>query len=150
VTNTLTPEEFRMPLGVRIIVAYPGVGKSKLTENNMSFIDLDRPDLKFNMAEYMRLIDQSLAIPGTTVLLPSWDVLREQLRNAGLPYVLFWPSRDLKFDYNKRYVNRGSPKGLVDVLWWKWDEFHDSCEQDPTPYKVEMKQSQAYLSDYFL
>uniref|UniRef100_A0AB39CDV1 ATP-binding protein n=1 Tax=Pseudomonas phage HRDY3 TaxID=3236930 RepID=A0AB39CDV1_9VIRU len=146
----IKPEEFRMPEGVRIIVAYPGVGKSKLTESSRAFIDLDRPDLKKDMAEYLRLINQSLAIPGTTVLLPSWQEMRDMLQSENLPYVLFWPSRDLKFDYNKRYVNRGSPKGLVDTLWWKWDEFHDSCEQDPTPYKVEMRQSQAYLSDYFL
>ena len=144
------PEEFRMPEGVRIIVAYPGVGKSKLTENSRAFVDLDRPDLKKDMAEYLRLLNQALAIPGTTVLLPSWQEMRDMLQSENLPYVLFWPSRDLKFDYNKRYVNRGSPKGLVDVLWWKWDEFHDSCENDPTPYKVEMRQSQAYLSDYFL
>jgi len=146
----MAPHEFKMPLGVRIISAFPGVGKSKLTEGNYAFVDLDRPDLKNDLLEYKRMIDMALAIPGVTVLLPSWDNLRQMLRNEGMPYVLFYPSRDLKVDYNKRYVNRGSPKALVDTLWWKWDEFQDSCENDPTPHHVEMKQSQAFLSDYFL
>ena len=144
------PELFNMPQGVRIIAGYPGVGKTELAKQSYAFVDVDHPTLKYKTTEYLALIKQALAIPSITVLVPTWPQLREALQAEGLEYALFYPSRDLKFDYNKRYVNRGTRKDMVDQLWWDWEHTLNSCEQDPTPYKIEMKQSQARLSDYFL
>ena len=146
----MAPHEYRMAPGVRIICAYPGTGKSELARQNYAFADIDQPDKKYDMDQYIKLVQQALAIPSVTVLLPTWPNLREALRAHGLEYALFYPSRDLKFDYNKRYVNRGTRKDMVDQLWWNWDHTLQSCEDDPTPYRIEMRQSQAYLSDYFL
>lgn len=121
---------YQMPQGVRVICGFPGIGKSRLTQQNLSFIDLDFPDLKNDIPVYIVRIKSALKIPGVTVLLPTW--------------------LNLCSDYHKRYVDRGSPQPMVDTMMKMWDVFLTTCWNDPTPHKVEMRQSQARLSDYFL
>lgn len=143
-------DKFQMPQGVRVICAFPGVGKSKLSEQNISFVDLDFPQLKDDLPRYLKAVTDALKIPGVTVMLPTWPQLRAALYAAEIPYVLFYPSRDLKADYQKRYRGRGDELHRQEVMYSMWEAFVHSCETDPTPYKVEMRQSQARLADYFL
>jgi len=143
-------EKYRMPEGVRVICGFPGIGKSMLTQQNLSFVDMDIPELKNDIPQYIERIRTALKIPGVTVLLPTWLNLRLGLWNEQIPFVLFYPSADLKADYHKRYSDRGSPQAMIDTMMKMWDVFLTTCWNDPTPHKVEMRQSQARLSDYFL
>ncbi|MND37654.1 hypothetical protein D3C80_283450 [compost metagenome] len=140
----------KLPLDTRIVSAFPGTGKSMLAQQNYAFVDVDFPEYKSDMEPYLEQIREALKIPGVIALVPTWPQLRKALQDAGMKYAIFYPKRDLKFDYNKRYVDRGSPKAFVDNMWWKWDEYLSSCEQDPADISMCMAQSQARLSDYFL
>lgn len=143
-------DKYRMPEGVRVICGFPGIGKSKLNEQNLSFVDMDFPALKNETDAYIARIREALKIPGVTVLLPSWLMVRQALHDAGIPYVMFYPSRDLRADYHKRFSDRGDQPSKVDHIFKNWNAYITSCLNDPTPHKVEMRQSQARLSDYFL
>jgi hypothetical protein len=136
-----------MPEGVRVICGFHGVGKTKLNEQNLSFVDMD---LGLEMYEGACRVHQALKIPGVTVMLRAWDTMRVLLREENIPYVLFYPSADLKADYYKRLHDRGDRPEKIERLFRFWDSHIASCIADPTPHKVEMRQSQARLSDYFL
>jgi hypothetical protein len=140
-------EKYRMPEGVRVICGFPGIGKSMLNQQNLSFVDLNLPLQDESEIDRVR---QALKIPGVTVMLPIWLTTRRALHAAGIPYVVFYPSRDLRADYHKRLSDRGDPEIKVDHIFMNWNAYITACVADPTPHKVEMRQSQARLSDYFL
>lgn len=142
-------DKYRMPEGVRVICGFPGIGKSKLNEQNLSFVDMDLGTEMYEESGIER-VRQALKIPGVTVMLPAWVSMRHALREAGIPYVIFYPSRDLKADYHKRFSDRGDPPSKVEHIFKNWSAYITACVADPTPHKVEMRQSQARLSDYFL
>lgn len=144
------PEHYRLPEGVRVICAFPGTGKTKLNEQNLSFVDLDLPELKNDIPAYIERVREALKIPGVTVLLPSLLKLRLGLWNEQIPFVLFYPSIDLMADYYRRFVNRGDSIEFRNNITQMWDVYITTCWNDATPHKVEMRQSQARLSDYFL
>lgn len=140
-------DKYRMPEGVRVICGFPGIGKSMLNQQNLSFVDFHYP---YPIQQGMARIREALKIPGVTVLLPTHLNVRQALQKEGIPYVVFYPSRDLKSDYYKRFVDRGDDMDTAEHIFQNWNAYITACVADPTPYKVEMRQSQARLSDYFL
>ena len=131
-----------------IIVAFPGVGKTHMTTSHpgVSVVDLDRPDL--NQEAYTALLKQALAIEGVThVLLPSWPWLSDTLLRLGLDYTLVYPHPSLKSTYMNRYIQRGSPKSLIDTLDKNWDTFIESCVTRTATRKIVLTHPNEYLSD---
>lgn len=144
------PDKYRLPEGVRVICASNGTGKSMMNRHNFSFVDFDWPERMDDLEGYVRQVQNALKIPAVTVMLPAHTLLRLALHEMEIPYVLFYPSRDLKADYHKRLSDRGDSDYSCAQQLKFWNLHIDSCESDPTPHKVEMRQSQARLSDYFL
>lgn len=130
-----------------VISAFPGVGKTKAVETVPNLIDLDLPGIP--MGEYIDKINDHLG-NGLTVLVPSWETLRQAMRDAGIVYSIVYPQRDLKSDYMTRYIKRGSDDKFLNTLRTRWDAFIDTCEADPSDDHVVLKQSQAFLSDLFV
>lgn len=131
----------------RVISAFPGVGKTKAVEIVPNLIDLDLPGIP--MGEYIDKINDHLS-NDMRVLVPSWETLRVAMRDAGIIYTIVYPQRDLKADYMMRYIKRGSDEKFLNTLNNRWDAFIDSCSSDPVDDHLVLKQSQAYLSDFFI
>lgn len=129
-----------------VISAFPGVGKTKAVETVPNLIDLDLPGIP--MGEYIDKINDHLG-NGLIVLVPSWETLRQAMRDAGIVYSIVYPQRDLKGDYMLRYIKRGSDDKFLTTLNNRWDAFIDTCESDPSDDHLVLKQSQAFLSDFF-
>ena len=146
----MNPKQYQLPQGVRVISAFPGTGKSSLCAQNRAFIDLDLPELKNDAPQYIERIRQALEIPGAIVMVPTRLNLRLGMHREGIEFALFYPSFDLMADYYRRFVNRGSSEEFRNKITQMWDVYLTTILNDRTEHKVEMQQSQAYLSDYFL
>ncbi|MES2971504.1 MAG: hypothetical protein V4702_04230 [Patescibacteria group bacterium] len=145
----------------KIVSAFPGCGKSFLTENYDStspVLDSDssgyswlhqddgtkvrNPDFPRNYLDHI----QSNIGEAAIILVSSHAEVREALAEEGIDYTLVYPETELKQDYLERFQRRGSPAAFVDLLDRKWDEFIGDLECDATPRKVVLGQGQ-YLSD---
>lgn len=114
-----------------VVSAFPGCGKTAFFNDNRGDV-ADSDSSTFDKSQFpQNYIDhiQSLLGKKRWIMVSSHDVVREALVENKIPYVLVYPQRDLKDEYIKRYINRGSPQSFVDLLDKNWDSFIDGCEQ---------------------
>lgn len=128
-----------------IVSGFPGVGKSVSSKNGERFLDSDsinfswmkdkdenfvlddnhnkirNPDFPQNYIEHIKDNLKKADI----IFVSSHESVRQALVDAGLPFVLVYPSRDLKDEYLKRYEGRGSPATFTKMMSNRWDDFLD-------------------------
>lgn len=77
----------------------------------------------------------------------SHDVVRNALIKNEMPFTLVYPALSLKAEYLKRYKERGSPQGFIDLLDKNWDKWVGECAALDNKYvtKVELKAGE-YIS----
>ena len=73
------------------------------------------------------------------IYVSSHDNVREALNKAKIPHVLVYPSYEMKEEMVQRYIDRGSPKGFVELIKNNWDNFINGMKKDPCPNKIELK-----------
>ncbi len=145
----------------RIVSAFPGCGKSFLTENfdaDGPVLDSDSSGYSWLQAEdgskvrnpdfpknYVEHIEQNIG-SAALIVVSSHAEVREPLADEGIDYTLVYPEPALKEDYLERFQRRGSPAAFVNLLDNKWDDFIGDLESDPSPKKVILGPGQ-YLSD---
>ncbi len=136
---------------IQVYSAFPGVGKSYLTSKYGTFQDVDSSTFDKdpavwpnNYVEYIKAQVQA----GRLVLVSSHEPVRQSLQASGIPFILFYPSRDCKAEYLERYRQRKSPQQFIDLVDALWDVWIGECEQWSGP-KVEMS-PRSFLSDYLL
>lgn len=120
----------------RIIAGFPGVGKTFATKCLTQLFDMmvsDSDSSKFPKegfpANYIDHIRQLYEEGSSDIIfVSSHDVVREALIDAGLPFTLVYPSKDLKKEYLRRYMDRKSPQGFIDLVETNWDTWLDECD----------------------
>lgn len=86
---------------------------------------------------------------GLTMFVSSHDVVREALAKENIPYILVYPKREVKEEWIKRYVKRGSPEGFIKLMIDNWDSFIDSCENDKGAAKHVVLDSNENITKVF-
>lgn len=118
---------------MNIICGFPGIGKSTVFGKKELYTPniLDSDSSTFDKEFFPRNYLQHLQVEtrkGNLILASSHDVVRQALVDAVMPFHLVYPHRSLKMEYLNRYAERGSPSSFCDMMYMKWAEFIDSCE----------------------
>lgn len=112
----------------KVISGFPGIGKTWLGQNKLNCIDLDSSRWK-DHDEYMFIIERIwLNLSDDSYLLVSSHIdVRERLIERGIAFYFVLPEPDLGEEYRRRYVSRGTPQSLVDLIMDNWE----SWTEDP-------------------
>lgn len=157
-----------------VISAFPGCGKSTICKNAEQYglkhievlpdgvVDVPIPgetlvpvfdsdsslfDKEHFPANYIEHIKEVLSnCPNVVIMVSSHDNVRKAMAEAGIPYTLVYPQRELKGDYLERYEGRGSPEAFVNMMDNKWNDFIDSAESDPSQDHIILSEGE-YLVD---
>ena len=68
------------------------------------------------------------------------------MNERGIKYYLIYPERELKEEYRKRAISRGSNDEFVEGFFSRWDKHISDCEMNSCPNKIVLKSGE-YLSD---
>ena len=80
------------------------------------------------------------------VIIPPVIPVLKALRNEEIPYILCYPERSAKDEYERRYKERGNTESFLDIFIGHWDRFLDQMESDPGKHHIIIKSSE-YLTD---
>ena len=132
-----------------LVSAFPGTGKTWFHRNtHMKCLDsdsstFDKADFPANYIRHIRANMGSMDI----IMISSHKEVRDALVEAGLKFVLVYPSKAALSEYLRRYKERGSPEGFIKLLeanWGNWIEeliYQGGCRHLILPMHK-------YLSDY--
>lgn len=128
-----------------IISGYPGTGKTTFTEkyrdSGLKISDSDSS--KFSWVEKENSKERNPEFPGNYIdhikkcIEEGYDIVFvsthkeviNALLDAGIAINVVYPSIGLKDEYIKRYVERGSNEGFVNLMENSWDKFHDDINE---------------------
>ena len=113
---------------MQIIAAFPGTGKSYLSNKHPHISDSDssRFDKRYFPGNYLDHI-QALYDRGLCSFVSSHALVREGLVKRGLPFLLAYPDHSCKAEYLERYRLRGSSESFINLLDANWDAWLDEC-----------------------
>lgn len=134
-----------------VFCGFPGIGKSTVYSSPLKFRRqvLDSDSSRFDKSKFpgnyvQHIADQTQL--GNIVLASSHDAVRTALVDAKIPFHLVYPDIALKDEYMARYEKRGSPQAFLNLMDKNWDQFINSCVQQPGCGKTVLG-SGMYLSD---
>lgn len=81
------------------------------------------------------------------VIIPPVQIVLAALREEEIPYVLCYPERLAKDEYESRYRERENCESFLSVFVDHWDLFLDAMESDPGENHVVLKEGE-YILDY--
>ena len=81
------------------------------------------------------------------VIIPPIGSVLAALRDEDIPYILCYPERSAKAEYESRYRDRGNSESFLRVFVDHWDMFLNDMESDPGDNHVVLKEGE-YLLDY--
>ena len=140
-----------------IICGFPGVGKSSCRydkDGNPQFNVWDMESTAYSWIfdsfnaegypkrnptfpkNYIDALEMLLKYGGYEyVFLSCHDVVRKELQARGIKYIIVAPKNtpEIKNEYCKRYLKRGSDVDLITKIYKEWDEMLNSIEDDPSP-----------------
>ena len=141
-----------------VVCGFPGVGKTSLfsSETELKILDSDsttfswsdetktrrNPDWPKNYIAHI----QDTRDSSDLVLVSSHDVVRTALVEAGIPFILVYPSLDMKDEYIQRYIQRGSNESFVALLEANYEKWITELMAQQGCTHVVLKSGQ-YLSD---
>ena len=82
------------------------------------------------------------------VIIPPIIPVLEALRDEKIPYILCYPDRNAKDEYEQRYKRRGNTDNFLDIFIGHWDRFLDGLEKDSGKHHIRMKTGE-YLTDLY-
>ena len=82
------------------------------------------------------------------VIIPPIMSVLKALRDEEIPYVLCYPERSAKDEYERRYRERGNTEDFLDIFIGNWERFIDYMESDPGQHHIVMERGE-YLTDLF-
>lgn len=148
---------------VRVILGFPGVGKSTASRilgrsHNLSVLDTDEHDSSKSASPnfphpYVDYILSAIAEGEYDVIfVTSHKAVRDALIDAGVSYTLVYPARSLRDTYVQRYRDRESPGALIDIISNNWDNWLEECETlaHPRVRKVVLANPTDTLVDFCL
>lgn len=132
-----------------VICGFSGIGKSYAAKEFNEVLDLEssiyskvwsdleqreerHPEFPGN---YVDEIEDYVNDPGEYlyILVSCHEEVREELRNRGIDYIIVRPSCNMKNEYIKRWITRGSDISFIRKMDERWTEMIDSCQKDPMP-----------------
>ena len=105
-----------------VISAFPGMGKTYFYENCQDiYTSYDSDSSQFDKTNfpqnYIEYIKQKLQDNDRDIIfVSSHKAVRDALKEAGIRYVLIYPSLDIKDDIIERYRRRGSSESFIKLL----------------------------------
>ena len=81
------------------------------------------------------------------VIIPPIGSVLAALRDEDIPYILCYPERSAKAEYESRYRDRGNNESFLRVFVDHWDLFLSDMESAPGDNHVVLKEGE-YLLDY--
>lgn len=154
----LTNKEKEKKHKALIISGFPGVGKTSLCSKSSELKVLDSDSSSFSWADKSKqkrspnwpqnYIDhiQDQIIKNDLILVSSHKEVRSELVNTDIPFVLVYPSLEMKEEYIQRYINRGNEDAFVKLLEANYDKWITELMEQKGCTHVVLKPGQ-YLSD---
>lgn len=116
----------------RVFAGFPGVGKSTLFRDDPErYADSDSSTFdKANFpANYIEHIKGLLENSSKTIFVSTHQEVRDALAESNIPFVLVYPTAELKPAFMERYAGRGSPQPFLDLMHNKFGDFVQQCEE---------------------
>ena len=154
-----------------IIAAHAGTGKTRFANTIFDSIDFICMPYKYYLPDGMLSCEESeskKADPGLIirdewpdnyikavinqyneklyVIIPPVISVLTALRDEEIPYILCYPEKSAKEEYERRYKERRNTEDFLDIFIGHWDQFMDQMESDPGKHHIIMK-SNDYLTD---
>lgn len=140
-----------------IISGFPAVGKSYMFNNlkgkkvadsdsslfSWKYVDGEKvrnEDFPKNYIEHIKSLKDY-----DYVLVSTHKSVREALEKESIPYMLVYPSKDLKEEYIQRYKERGSNEAFIKLMDENWDKFLSELEEETFPTKLELKNGETLM-----
>jgi hypothetical protein len=129
----------------RIISAFPGVGKTYYHERNKG-ISIDSDSSHFSWVKdsegnntkernpefpnnYINHIKENVG-KYKYIFVSSHEEVRLALKENGIEYYMIYPAKSRKKEFIERYIQRGSPKGFVNLISENWDSWIGKIEEE--------------------
>ena len=145
-----------------IISAFPGTGKTYLFDNDplLNILDSDsssyswiiqngekkrNPDFPANYIQHIKEEMDKVDL----ILVSSHLDVREALVKEGIKFILAYPKIELKDEYVKRFIDRGSPESFCDLVVENWEKWITEL-QNQTSCTHRVLNSEEYLTDIFM
>jgi len=147
-------QDHKMPtIGESILVsAFPGTGKSYYCSNGdwsqyvpeMWCTDSDSSKFeKSNFPEnYICHIKEQINKGYARIMISSHKEVRDALVIHNLPFVLVYPSKELKNEYIERYKQRGSNELFIELISSNWDTWIDELKTQKGCYHIQLMSGQ--------
>lgn len=144
----------------KIIAAFPGTGKTHFFNSHSDCLDSDSSHYSWIKDEhgnntkernpnfirdYMNHITENIG-KFKYIFVSSHAEIRKGLVDNGYEFTLVYPNILLKEEYLKRFIQRGSPEGFVNLLNSKWDEWITECTNQENCKKEELQIGE-FISD---
>lgn len=130
-----------------IISAFPGVGKSFLSEMESGVRISDSDSSTFpkdafpqNYMDHIKQLDVDIA------LISSHAAVRKALVSNKMPYFLVYPDASCKAEYMARYRRRGSPQPFIDLMEREFDNFVWDCSRQPDCIHIKLYSNQYLIN----
>ena len=133
----------------KIISGFSNIGKSSLKKyKDINYIDFDTSYFRKEDGWVDMYIECLLALQEKYdyVLITTYMDVLEELNRRNIEYYLVYPERELKEEYRRRAIQRGSDSEFVNGFFSRWDKHISACDSIDTPYKYILK-SNEYLAD---
>lgn len=149
-----------LEISTKVIAAFPGSGKTFFFNTHSNCLDSDSSDYSWikdlegkNTKErnpdfpgnYIKHIRENLG-KVDIIFVSSHGVVRDALVEAGIKFTLVYPNILLKNEYIKRFQERKSPQGFIDLLDRNWELWTVECHLQENCEKVELKSGQ-FITD---
>lgn len=132
-----------------VISAFPGCGKSHFFRNNKDKEVLDSDSSKFDKTHfpqnYIEHIKSNLG-KVDIIMVSSHKEVRDVLVENKIPFILVYPSPNIKDEYIQRYIDRGNTGYFVELLDKNWELWLNELEEQVGCEKIKLEEGQ-YLSD---
>jgi len=141
-----------------VISGFPGIGESTLFENSgvCSYSDSDstnfswkdsskqqrNPEWPKNYIDHIR----SSTSKNDALFVSTHKETRDALKSSGVPFVLVYPSLEMKEEYIQRYIDRGSDEKFIELLRNNYESWVTELMTQEGCKHVVLKPGQ-YLSD---
>ena len=73
------------------------------------------------------------------IFVSSHEVVRDALKQHGIPYHIFYPKKEQKERWICRFRERGNDEKFISFISDNWDKFIDGIENDDYPIKHELR-----------
>lgn len=135
-----------------LVAAFPGTGKSHYVNYGegsgymLQGFATDSDSSKFDKANfpanYIEHIKQKISEGYARVFISSHKDVRNALVENRLPFVLIYPSKELKEEYLERYKQRGNNEKFIQLVSDNWDNWLDECKLQTGCFHIELKSGQ--------